>query len=56
MLLILKQRRIKEEIGKDAKSYRAWWDSITEELKYWEIFCSCFTSFLKYQNNSRPSQ
>ncbi len=26
--------RIKEEIGKDAKPYRAWWNGISEEWKY----------------------
>ena len=26
--------RVKEEIGKDAKPYRSWWNSITEEWKY----------------------
>ena len=26
--------RIKEEIGKDAKPYRAWWNNITEGWKY----------------------
>jgi hypothetical protein len=26
--------RVKEEIGKDAKSYRSWWNNITEEWKY----------------------
>jgi hypothetical protein len=26
--------RVKEEIGKDAKPYRSWWDNITEEWKY----------------------
>jgi thermostable 8-oxoguanine DNA glycosylase len=26
--------RVKDEIGKDAKSYRLWWNDITEEWKY----------------------
>jgi hypothetical protein len=26
--------RIKEEIAKDAKPYRSWWNNITEEWKY----------------------
>jgi hypothetical protein len=26
--------RVKEEIGKDAKLYRFWWNNITEEWKY----------------------
>ena len=26
--------RVKEEIGKDARPYRSWWNSITEEWKY----------------------
>jgi hypothetical protein len=26
--------RVKEEIGKDAKTYRSWWNNITEEWKY----------------------
>ena len=26
--------RIKEEITKDAKPYRSWWNNITEEWKY----------------------
>ena len=26
--------RIKEEIGKEAKPYRSWWNGITEEWKY----------------------
>jgi hypothetical protein len=26
--------RIKEEIGKDAKQYRSWWNNITPEWKY----------------------
>ena len=26
--------RIKEEIGKDAKPYRSWWNNISEEWKY----------------------
>jgi len=26
--------RVKEEIGKDAKQYRSWWNNITEEWKY----------------------
>ncbi|HYT01692.1 MAG TPA: hypothetical protein VEL70_02200 [Candidatus Acidoferrum sp.] len=26
--------RVKEEIGKDAKPYRAWWNNITEEWRY----------------------
>lgn len=29
--------RVKEEIGKDAKPYRSWWNSITEEWKYKKI-------------------
>ena len=28
------QNRIKEEIQKDAKPYRSWWNCITEEWKY----------------------
>lgn len=28
------QNRIKEEIQKDAKPYRAWWNKITDEWKY----------------------
>jgi hypothetical protein len=26
--------RVKEEIGKDAKQYRSWWNNITPEWKY----------------------
>jgi len=26
--------RIKEEIGKDAKSYRSWWNDISKEWVY----------------------
>jgi hypothetical protein len=26
--------RVKEEIGKDAKPYRSWWNNITQEWKY----------------------
>jgi hypothetical protein len=26
--------RIKDEIGKDAKPYRSWWNSITDEWNY----------------------
>jgi hypothetical protein len=26
--------RVKEEIGKDSKPYRSWWNNITEEWKY----------------------
>jgi hypothetical protein len=26
--------RVKEEIGKDAKPYRSWWNNIAEEWKY----------------------
>ncbi len=26
--------RIKDEIGKDAKSYRSWWNDISSEWKY----------------------
>jgi hypothetical protein len=26
--------RIKDEIGKDAKPYRSWWDDISSEWKY----------------------
>ncbi|MDP9304770.1 MAG: hypothetical protein M3O68_00300 [Thermoproteota archaeon] len=26
--------RIKNEIGKDAKPYRSWWNSITDEWNY----------------------
>ena len=26
--------RIKDEIGKDAKSYRSWWNNISPEWKY----------------------
>ena len=26
--------RIKDEIGKDAKPYRSWWNSITDERNY----------------------
>lgn len=28
------QNRIKEEIQKDAKPYRSWWNDITDEWKY----------------------
>ncbi|HJT10810.1 MAG TPA: hypothetical protein VJ771_08510 [Candidatus Nitrosotalea sp.] len=28
------QNRIKEEIHKDANTYRSWWNGITEEWKY----------------------
>jgi hypothetical protein len=28
------QNRIKEEIHKDANSYRSWWNDITDEWKY----------------------
>jgi hypothetical protein len=28
------EHRIKEEIGRDAKPYRAWWNGITGEWKY----------------------
>lgn len=26
--------RIKDEIGKDAKQYRSWWNSISDDWKY----------------------
>jgi len=26
--------RVKEEIGKDAKPYRLWWNNISEQWKY----------------------
>jgi hypothetical protein len=26
--------RIKEEIGKDAKPYRSWWNNVSEEWRY----------------------
>jgi hypothetical protein len=28
------EHRVKEEIGRDAKPYRAWWNGITPEWKY----------------------
>lgn len=28
------EHRVKEEIGSDARSYRAWWNDITSEWKY----------------------
>lgn len=28
------ERRVREEIGQDAKPYRAWWNNITSEWKY----------------------
>ena len=26
--------RIKDELGKDAKQYRSWWNNISDEWKY----------------------
>jgi hypothetical protein len=28
------EHRVKEEIGRDAKPYRAWWNGISGEWKY----------------------